>query len=251
MIVVISPAKSLNFETPSPTDVSTLPAFMKDADYLAGRLKKLNPTELAALMNISSKLAMLNADRYAGWKKATSKQALFAYDGDVYDGMNAGTFNENEIEFSQKHLRILSGLYGLLKPLDEIKPYRIEMGTPFATPKGDNLYKYWGTRITDLLKKQLKTSGTNTLINLASQEYFASVQPGRLKCRVITPTFRDKNKGEYTTISFFAKKARGMMCRYIIQNQITDFEMLAGFDEAGYLLNHNLTKGDNWVFTRG
>ena len=251
MIAIISPAKSLNFETASPYESFTIPHFAKDADYLAGKLKKLKPAELAALMNISPKLSLLNAERFANWKSASEKQAIFAYDGDVYDGLEAKSLTQAEIEFAQNHLHILSGMYGLLRPLDTIKPYRIEMGTSFVTPKAENLYKYWGGRVTDQLKKSLKASENNILINLASQEYFASINTKKLKARIITPSFKDKSNGQYAIISFFAKKARGMMCRFIIQNEITDFEMLVGFDSGGYHFNHGLSKGDNWVFTRG
>lgn len=251
MIAIISPAKSLNFESKAPTDIRTLPLFIKEADYLAGKLGKLNSAKLGALLDISPKLAHLNAERYASWKTAISKQAVFAYDGDVYDGMEASSFSAPEIEFAQNHLRIISGLYGLLKPLDLIKPYRIDMGTSFATPKGDNLYKYWGDKITDQLRKDLKQSGSNVLINLASNEYFAALNTKKLKTRIITPAFKDRSNGKYTMISFFAKRARGMMSRFIIQNAITDYEMLVGFDADGYVFNHGLSKGDNWVFTRG
>lgn len=251
MLAIISPAKSMDFESKPPFEMSTVPHFLKDADYLAGKLKKLKPSELALLLDISPKLAQLNAERYANWKTETGKQALFAYNGDVYDGLSATTLSGEEIEFALIHLRILSGLYGLLKPLDSIKPYRIEMGTAFATPKAENLYKYWGDRITDQLKKELKESGSNVLVNLASQEYFSAINTKKLKTRIITPSFKDLSNGKYAMISFFAKKARGMMCRFIIQNAITDFEMLVGFDEGGYHFNQELSKDDNWVFTRG
>lgn len=251
MIAIISPAKSLNFEDNAPFETSTSPLFQKDVDYLVGKLRKLKSSELGALLDISPKLAHLNAERYASWKTASSKQAIYAYNGDVYDGMQASTFSRQEIEFAQNHLRIISGLYGLLRPLDLIKPYRIDMGTSFATPKGETLYKYWGDRITDQIKKNLKESESNILINLASKEYFAAVNTKKLKARIITPAFKDKNNGGYSMISFFAKKARGMMSRFIIQNEITDYEMLVGFDAGGYHFNHELSKGDNWVFTRG
>lgn len=251
MIAIISPAKSLNFKNNAPFETSTSPLFLKDADYLAGKLRKLKSAELGALLDISPKLAQLNAERYAIWKSVSGKQAIYAYNGDVYDGMQASTFSSQEIEFAQNHLRIISGLYGLLRPLDLIKPYRIDMGTSFATPKGETLYKYWGDRITDQIKKTLKESESNILINLASQEYFAAVNTKKLKTRIITPAFKDKNNGGYSMISFFAKKARGMMSRFIIQNKITDYEMLVGFDSGGYHFNHQLSKNDNWVFTRG
>jgi len=251
MIAIISPAKSLDFESKVPFGIASIPHFIKDADYLAGKLKKLKSTDLGSLMNISPKLAHLNAERFATWKSAPEKQAIFAYNGDVYDGLSAKTLVQTEIEFAQQHLRIISGLYGLLKPLDSIKPYRIEMSTSFATPKSENLYKYWGDRITGQLKKNLKDSGSNVLINLASQEYFSAINTKKLNTRIITPAFKDKSNGSYAMISFFAKKARGMMSRFIIQNSITDYEMLVGFDEGGYHFNHGLSKGDNWVFTRG
>jgi len=251
MIAVISPAKSLEFETSASYEKSGIPHFQKDADYLAGKLHKLKSSELGLLLGISPKLAHLNAERFASWKTAPVKQAIFAYNGDVYNGLEAKTLSPDEIEFAENHFRILSGLYGLLHPLDTIKPYRIDMGTSFSTPKGENLYKYWGDRITDQLKKSMKESENNILINLASQEYFSAINKTKLKARIITPAFKDKSNGSYTMISFFAKRARGMMSRFIIQNSITDFEMLVGFDSGGYHFNHELSIGDNWVFTRG
>ena len=251
MITIISPAKTLDFETQSPCEIMSTPHFQKDADYLASKLSKLKPSELGKLMNISAKLAELNAMRYASWKNAPLKQAIFAYNGDVYDGLQASTLSLSEIDFAQQNLRIISGLYGLLQPLDAIKPYRIEMGTAFATPKGENLYKYWGERITDQLKKSMKITGDLVLVNLASQEYFAAINTKKLKARIISPSFKDKSNGSYAMISFFAKRARGMMSRFIISNTITEPEMLLGFDEGGYHFNHDLSKGDHWVFTRG
>lgn len=251
MIAIISPAKSLNFESNAPTGISYTPHFLKEADYLAGKLGKLKLSELGALLDVSPKLAQLNAERYSSWKSAQLKQAIFAYNGDVYDGLDAYTLSRQEIEFAQNHIRIISGLYGLLQPLDLIKPYRIDMGTAFSTPKGETLYKYWDDKITDQLRKTIEKSGSSVLINLASQEYFASVTTKKLKARIITPAFKDRSNDKYTMISFFAKKARGMMSRFIIQNKITDYEMLIGFDADGYNFNHGLSKGDNWVFTRG
>ena len=251
MISIISPAKSLDFDSIAPISNVTSPHFLKDADYLAGKLSKLKSGGLGSLLDVSPKLAQLNAERYATWKTANPKQAIFAYNGDVYDGLEARTLTTQEIEFAQNNLRIISGLYGLLRPLDSIKPYRIDMGTAFSTPKGENLYKFWGDRITDQLNKSIKESGSTILINLASQEYFAAVNTKKLKARIITPSFKDRSNDKYTMISFFAKRARGMMSRFIIQNAITDFEMLVGFDSGGYHFNHGLSKGDNWVYTRG
>ncbi len=251
MISIISPSKSLDFNTIIPVDTVSIPHFLKDSDYLAGKLSKLKISALGPLLDISPKLAQLNAERFASWKTATLKQAIYAYNGDVYDGLDAKTLTYEEIEFAQNRLRIISGLYGLLRPLDMIKPYRIDMGTSFQTPKGENLYKYWGDRVTDHLKKSLKESGSNILINLASQEYFKVINTKKLKARIITPSFKDRSNDTYVMISFFAKKARGMMSRFIIHNQISDYEMLVGFDSGGYHYNHGLSKGDNWVFTRG
>lgn len=251
MISIISPAKSLDFDSIAPFSNASSPHFLKDADYLAAKLSKLKSNGLGSLLDVSPKLAQLNAERYAAWKTTNPKQAIYAYNGDVYDGLEAKTLTIQEIEFAQNKLRILSGLYGLLRPLDSIKPYRIDMGTAFSTPKGENLYKFWGDRITDQLNKSIKESGSNILVNLASQEYFAAVNTKKLKARIITPSFKDRSNDKYAMISFFAKRARGMMSRFIIQNEITDFEMLVGFDSGGYHFNHGLSKGDNWVFTRG
>jgi hypothetical protein len=251
MIAIISPAKSLDFESVSPFGSTSIPPFQKEADYLATKLGKLSPSQLGSLLEISPKLAQLNADRYANWKNTGTKQAIFAYNGDVYEGLNAKTLTLPEIEFAENHLRILSGLYGLLSPLDSIKPYRIDMGTAFATPKGSTLYKFWGDKITDQLKKNIRESGNNILINLASQEYFAAINTKKLNARIITPAFLDRSNDAYAMISFFAKRARGMMSRFLIQNAITDYEMLVGFDSGGYHFNHGLSKGDKWVFTRG
>lgn len=251
MIAIISPAKTLDFETPAPGSISTIPQFAKQADFLAARLARLSNTQLAQLLDISPKLAQLNTERYNNWKNASEKQAIFAFAGDVYDGLDAATLDEQQLDFAQSHIRIISGLYGLLKPFDKIKPHRIEMGTAFKTTKADSLYKYWGNAITSQLVKDLKTAESNILINLASQEYFAAIDTQKLKARIITPIFKDFKNEKYSIISFFTKKTRGMMCRYISENQITDYEMLVGFDNNGYNFNHGLSTKDNWVFTRG
>jgi len=251
MITLISPAKTLDFNSIAPTEAFSIPHFSKQADFLASKLKQLDTRKLAVLLQISPKLAQLNHERYANWVNAPQKQAIFAYAGDVYQGMQATTFSEKELDFAQQHLYILSGLYGLLKPLDLIKPYRIEMGTAFKTSKADTLYEFWQIQLSSQIAKRIKESNSKVLVNLASQEYFSCIDTQKLKSRIITPVFKDNNKGKYSIISFFAKQARGLMCRYIIENQITDFEMLIGFDSNGYNFNHGLSTKNNFVFTRG
>lgn len=251
MIAILSPAKTLNFQTPAPYLGTSAPIFSKEADYLANKLSKLSNAELASLLDISPKLAQLNTERYAIWKNAPEKQAIFAFDGDVYDGLNASQFTLEQIEFSQKHLRILSGIYGFLKPLDLIKPHRLEMGTQFKTLKADSLYDYWSKKVTLQLSKELKANTHPVLINLASQEYYSVLKMDERKIKAITPIFKESKNNTYSIVSFFAKKARGMMCRYMIENQITDYEMLIGFDEKGYNFNHGLSTSTQWVFTRG
>jgi hypothetical protein len=251
MIVVISPSKSMNFEQPAPVNEFTQPIFEKGADYLAKRLQKFTPAQLSDFLKVSTKLAQLNAERYAQWKNATAKQAIYAYNGDVYAGLQAITLNVDEIAFASKHLRIISGLYGLLNPLDHIKPYRLDMGTALETPKGKDLYTFWSDRITLQLNKAILSSNSAVLINLASQEYFSALNTRKLKARIITPVFKDRGNNGYAVVSLFAKRARGMMTKFIINNKITDFEMIIGFDSGGYHFNHGLSKGDTWVFTRG
>jgi cytoplasmic iron level regulating protein YaaA (DUF328/UPF0246 family) len=255
MIIILSPAKSIDFSKQTPFAGYTIPAFSEKADLLVKQLKKLTPSQLSALMNISPKLAQLNAERFASWRFGgsveNSRQAIFAFDGDVYDGLQAYEFSEQEINFAQQHLRLLSGLYGILRPLDLIQPYRLEMGTSIETRKGKDLYAFWNGLISKKLKENLKESGSNILINLASQEYYKSVGPETKKYRVITPVFKEFRNGEFSIISFYAKRARGSMSRFIIRNHIDDPEHLKAFDDEGYLFNPGLSKGDNWLFTRG
>jgi cytoplasmic iron level regulating protein YaaA (DUF328/UPF0246 family) len=199
-------------------------------------------------------LGALNYDRFARWKtpfkQNNAKQALFAFQGDVYTGMQAETFSADDIRFAQQHLRILSGLYGLLRPLDLMQAYRLEMGTSFANSQGKNLYEFWDKTITLALNKQLKAINSSVVINLASQEYFSSVKPDLLKADIITPVFKDKKNGQYKIISFFAKKARGMMSAYIIKNRILTPEAIRKFDVAGYKFNKAMSCERDWVFTR-
>tara|TARA_R110002073_G_scaffold178597_2_gene337043 strand:- start:2846 stop:3643 length:798 start_codon:yes stop_codon:yes gene_type:complete len=254
MIIVISPAKTLDFETPATTQKHTLPAFLDYSAELIDQLKKLEPDKLGELMSISPKLATLNSNRYYAWSlpftMENAKQSLLAFKGDVYTGLDAGSLSKTEITFAQKHLRILSGLYGVLRPLDLIQAYRLEMGSQFNNHRGKNLYEFWGDTITESINQDLKKQQDDTLINLASNEYFKSIRANRLNTRIITPIFKDKKNGTYKIISFFAKKARGLMSRFIIQNKLTNPEDIKAFDLAGYRFNKNASTHDKWLFTR-
>ena len=254
MLTVISPAKTLDFDTPALTDVYTQPSQLTQSRKLVKRMRQFSADELSQLMNVSDNIAKLNRDRFKQWKTPfkpeNSRQALFAFKGDVYIGLDAYSMSPQNIDFAQNHLRILSGLYGLLRPLDLIQPYRLEMGTRLDTEQGSNLYQFWDQRITKLLNSELKQSNSRTLVNLASNEYFKSVKPKTLKADIITPVFKDYNKGNFQIISFFAKKARGAMSRYMIDNQITDAEALKDFDTDGYNYNKALSSEREWVFTR-
>ena len=254
MLIVISPAKNLDYETPTPTKKHTKAALLEDASELMAGLKELSPQGVSSLMGISDKLGVLNYDRFQQWSlpfnASNARQAVLAFKGDVYVGLDAYSFDEQAFAFAQQHLRILSGLYGVLKPLDLMQPYRLEMGTSFANERGANLYQFWGDKIVLLLNKQLKKLGTQTLVNLASNEYFKSVDKTKLSASIITPVFKDWKNGQYKIISFFAKKARGRMSAYIIKNGITDPMKLKGFDWDGYRYNSAMSDGSELVFTR-
>ncbi|MDH4396476.1 MAG: peroxide stress protein YaaA [Limnobacter sp.] len=253
MLVVLSPAKSLDYESPLATRKNTQPRFVKDAQALVEVLKPISPQGLSELMSISDKLGVLNATRYMQWApeftSKNSRQAILAFNGDVYDGLNAKTLTDKDFEFAQKHIRVLSGLYGILRPLDLMQPYRLEMGTKIANPKGKDLYAYWKGTIATALNEELP-SRNPVLVNLASDEYFKSVDLKQLKARVVHPVFQDGKSGKYKIISFFAKKARGMMARYIIDNRITQVEKLKEFDVAGYSFSPEVSTPDTWVFRR-
>ena len=254
MLLVISPAKNLDYDTPAKTKQHTTPDFLEDAQELIDELRELAPHEVSALMGISDKLGVLNYDRFQSWSTPFStdnaKQAVLAFNGDVYTGLAAETFKADDFKFAQKHLRILSGLYGLLRPLDLMQPYRLEMGTKFANGRGKDLYTFWGDTITDAINKQLKTLKSEVLVNLASNEYFKSVKPKKLNAEIITPVFKDWKGDKYKIISFYAKKARGLMAAYIIENRITDAEGIKGFDCEGYSFNEAMSSEREWVFTR-
>ena len=252
MLIVLSPAKSLDLDTPSPTREHTLPDFTKRAGQLVKVLRTLSPGQVGDLMHISDPLSVLNVARYASWTPdhADGYQAMMVFNGDVYAGLDARSLKPDAIAFAQRHLRILSGLYGLLRPLDLIHPYRLEMGTRLATTAGSNLYAFWDDAITKALNKQLAASTSTALVNLASEEYFKSVKPALLKAPVITPVFEDWKSGKYKIISFYAKRARGMMARFAIENGITDVEKLKDFEVDGYAFVPAASTDTTWLFRR-
>ncbi len=254
MLMVISPAKTLDFETPAVTQQATEPDFLADSRRLIKGLKALAPQDISALMNISDKLGVLNYDRFQAWKtpfpKKQAKQAVLAFKGDVYTGLEAEAFTEADFAYAQQHLRILSGLYGLLRPLDNILPYRLEMGTKFANERGKNLYEFWGDQITQAVNTAVADSGSPVLLNLASNEYFKAVAPTQLDGRVVTPVFKDLKNGTYKIISFYAKKARGLMAAWVIKHQVDDVEAVKNFDMAGYYFDKKSSTADEWVFLR-
>lgn len=254
MLTVISPAKSLDFESPLPTKKNTQPKFLEHAEELIADLRKLSHQDVAGLMRLSDTLAELNVHRFQTFNTPftpdNARQALLAFKGDVYVGLDAESMKAKDFDFAQKHLRILSGLYGLLKPLDLIQPYRLEMGTKFANTRGKNLYEFWGTLIHDAIEKELSKHSSTELINLASNEYFKAVKHKKLPHTVITPSFKDYKNGQYKMISFFAKKARGMMARFIIDNRIDSPEGLKDFNTDGYQFDNKSSTETELVFLR-
>lgn len=254
MIIVISPAKTLDYETSPGTDKFSMPDFLDDSAALIDQLRTLEPDQIGKLMSISAKLATLNSNRYYDWKRPftpdNAKQAVYAFKGDVYTGLDAESLSFEDIDFAQQHLRILSGLYGVLRPLDLMQPYRLEMGTQLKNNRGENLYDFWGDKITDAINQEMKNQKTDTLINLASNEYFKSVRTPKINGTIITPVFKDEKNGVYKIISFFAKKARGLMSRYIIQHRLTNPEAIKAFDVAGYYFDAAESSEREWVFKR-
>jgi cytoplasmic iron level regulating protein YaaA (DUF328/UPF0246 family) len=254
MLLVVSPAKNLDYESPLATNEFSQPELLDHSQELIQQCVKLTPAQISSLMSISDKLAGLNAARFGQWHQPftinNARSAVLAFNGDVYSGLDAASFSNEDFTFAQSHMRILSGLYGLLKPLDLMQAYRLEMGTKFENKRGKNLYEFWGDIITDKLNTALAEQGDEVLINLASNEYFKAVKKKQLHGTIITPAFKDWKNGQYKMISFYAKKARGLMARYIIQNKLTDVEQLKSFDLAGYQFNAEFTKGNDWVFTR-
>lgn len=253
MLMVISPAKTLDYESPLATERYTQPDFLDDACELVDQLKELEPHQISNLMSISDKLGQLNAERFQNWHTPftpeNARQAVLAFKGDVYTGLDAESFSEQDLEFAQNHLRMLSGLYGVLKPLDLMQPYRLEMGTRFENKRGKDLYEFWGSKITEEINRLL-AADDGVLVNLASNEYFKAVRKKELDGRLVTPQFKDWKNGQYKMISFYAKKARGLMCRYAIQNRITQANDLKGFNLEGYYFSEDQSDNNNWVFLR-
>lgn len=254
MLMLISPAKTLDYDSPAPTRHASQPDFLDRSAELIAILRQKSPAELAALMSISDPLAVLNAARYQEWctpfTAENSKQAVFAFMGDVYEGLAAATLDDAAIAYLQAHLRILSGLYGLLRPLDLMQPYRLEMGTRLTHASGKNLYDFWGDSLTAALNPLQEGSAAPVWVNLASEEYFKAVRPKLLRGRVVTPVFEDWKNGQYKVISFHAKRARGLMVRYAASHSLADPEMLKAFDLEGYAYAAEASAAQRWVFRR-
>ncbi|MCE2496802.1 MAG: peroxide stress protein YaaA [Flavobacteriales bacterium] len=255
MLILLSPAKTLDYDTPVWTDVRTQPRLTDEATVLAERLKKKSAGQLRKLMSLSKDLAALNYERYQEWRypfdESQARPALFAFKGDVYLGLGLHDhFEEEDVLYAQDHLRILSGLYGVLRPLDDMMPYRLEMGTKLKVGRPNNLYEYWGTKIAELLNEDLSEQQGKVVVNLASGEYWKAVDQKVLDAEVITPEFKDWKNGQFKVLSFFAKKARGMMAKYLVTQRIDSFDGLQNFEEEGYSFNPELSAPNRPVFTR-
>lgn len=252
MKVLLSPAKAIDMTKKVNTDTISSPIFIDDAEYLMNKLRKFSALKIGKMMYLSSDLSQLNFDRNQNWKSTSDQnndnaQAIGMFNGEVYRGFDALSLTKAELDYTQDTVRVLSGLYGILKPLDVIYPYRLEMGTSWAiTPKKKGLYNYWGSKISDVLNEE----EPDVIVNLASNEYFKAARFKGLKARVVTPIFKDFKNGEYKTIMVFAKQSRGKMARYIVDRKITDPEVLKGYDLDGYRYDENLSEGDSWTFTR-
>ncbi|MGL5388097.1 MAG: peroxide stress protein YaaA [Enterobacterales bacterium] len=254
MLVIISPAKTLDYESPLATERFTQPELLDQSQKLIKICRKLTPAQISGLMHISDKLAGLNAARFGEWQPDftpdNARQALLAFKGDVYTGLQAQDFSEEDFDFAQQHLRMLSGLYGVLRPLDLMMPYRLEMGIKLENPQGKDLYSFWGDRITEKLNQALEQQGDDVVVNLASDEYFKSVKPAKLRGSLIKPVFLDEKNGKYKVISFYAKKARGLMSRFIIKNRLSRSEQLVDFNLEGYAFDEADSAGNELVFKR-
>ena len=254
MLIVISPAKKLDYASSVNAPLTTQPELLDHAQELLHGLKALAPQDVSSLMSLSDKLGALNFERFQEWQTPftadNARPAVLAFKGDVYQGLDAESMSDEDLRWAQDHLRILSGLYGLLRPLDLMQAYRLEMGTKFANPRGADLYQFWGDIITDELNRAELKAEPSVMVNLASNEYFKSVHKKDISARIITPVFMDKKNEKYKIISFYAKKARGLMSRYIIRNRITEVEQIKDFDTDGYSYNAALSEADQWVFVR-
>lgn len=254
MLILISPAKTLDYQSPLATERYTQPALLEHSQQLIKTARTLSAPQIKKLMGISDKLADLNATRFHDWQPdftpENARQALLAFKGDVYTGLQAETFSDADFDFAQQHLRMLSGLYGVLRPLDLMQPYRLEMGIRFENERGKDLYQFWGDIITDTLNEALVEQGDEIVVNLASDEYFRAVKPKKLNARIIKPVFLDEKNGTFKVISFYAKKARGLMSRYIIEQRLTKPEQLTGFNREGYFFDEAASTPDELVFKR-
>jgi cytoplasmic iron level regulating protein YaaA (DUF328/UPF0246 family) len=254
MLIFLSPAKSLDYKTPPQVATHTLPVFVKQSEVLIKQLRKLSPADIATLMDISDPLALLNFNRFADWSlpftPQNAKQAGLAFDGDVYDGLAAKTLSAADLDFAQQHVRILSGLYGILRPLDLMQPYRLEMGSKFANKAGKDLYAFWGERLLDAINDELAKMPRPVAVNLASEEYFKAALGRKIKGQVIQPVFEDWKSGRFKIITFFAKRARGLMTRYAVLNRLDQPEGLKGFDYDGYAFAGEASDDKTWVFRR-
>ena len=254
MLIILSPAKTLDFEETNISLSTTIPEYIPQSSELIQILKKYSVQDLSELMSLSDKLAALNVARYESWNKRftnqNSKAAIFAFNGDVYEGLDASTLTKKQLEYCQQHLRILSGLYGILKPLDLMQPYRLEMGTSLKNKKGSDLYSFWGKRLTQDIQEELAKQKKPFLLNLASEEYFKVIHAKDLGYPIISPVFQDEKDGKFKIISFYAKKARGLMARSVIQNRVEDPSQLEGFNLEGYYYVEELSKPSAPVFQR-
>ena len=255
MLAILSPAKTLDFDSPAVTDQHSVPEFAKDSTALIKTLRGLEPADISSLMGISDKLATLNHDRYAQWSakfddKSGARASILAFKGDVYLGLDAQSMSKRDFTWAQKRVRVLSGLHGLLRPLDRIHPYRLEMGTKLANPKGNDLYDFWGGKVTKALNMALAEQRSKVLVNLASNEYYKVVQPDNIDGRIVTINFKEWRRDAYRFVSFSAKKARGLMARYMIDKRAEKADDLKQFDIEGYAFNKDLSTQDEWVFTR-
>jgi len=254
MLTIISPAKKIDVKKTTELQKYSIPVFLNDSKILIEELRKLNPIDIASLMKVSKDISILNFERNLSWRIPftidNAKQALLAFNGQVYIGLDAKTLTDDDLAFAQNHLRILSGLYGILRPMDLMQAYRLEMGTSLKNPKGKNLYEFWGNQITDLINKELSNHKHKVLINLASNEYYKSVKAKQIDGQIITPIFKELKGNDFKVITVYAKTARGLMSRFIIKNRIENPEEIRAFDSDGYLFNNDLSTEKEWVFTR-
>ena len=255
MLAILSPAKTLDFDSPLTTDQHSAPEFTKESTALIKTLRQLEPSDIGSLMGISDKLAVLNHNRYAHWSAkfddaSGARASLLAFKGDVYLGLDAQTLSKRDFTWARKRLRVLSGLYGLLRPLDRIHPYRLEMGTALRNTAGKDLYEFWGGKVTQALNKALAGQRSKVLINLASNEYYKVVQAQNIDGRIVTINFKEWRRDAYRFVSFSAKKARGLMARYMIDQRAERADDLKAFDVEGYAFNEELSSRDEWIFTR-